>query len=391
MPDIEVRLPPLGEDAGETGVPDSSEAPVVKKGAARKPAATGLFARRVASVLATKVTLFVIAFVTSIFLSRLLGPEGKGSYVAVVAFPGMLGVLGMFGLPSAINYYAGKGASMNSLVRASTIFTVLLSMILVGVVWFSLPVLESSILRAAPDNLLRVVVLTVPVGIMASFGGAILYGRHAIAVYSLIQIWLAAVLLAMVLILVGLMRFGLNGAVCASVVYNVLTAVAVLAAVRHVGRKSPGGEPATMRGIVSYGARVAPALFAGYFNYRADTYIIQAQLSNYRYALGQYSMAVTMDELIFYIPESIATIFLPRVAGASEEESSVWVGRVARLTTLLTVTLALCLIPIAFVGIHLILPKFADSLPAFLVLLPGAVSMSCIPPAIRRKTARSVT
>ena len=366
----------MGEDASETGGLDSSETPVVEKSAVRKPAATGLFARRVASVLATKVTLFVIAFVTSIFLSKWLGPDGKGAYVAVVTLPGMLGILGMFGLPSAINYYAGKGASMKSLVRAAMIFTVLLSTILVGVVWVSLPVLESSILRAAPDNLLRVVVLTVPVGIMASFGGAILYGRHAVAIYSVIQIWLAAVLLAMVLILVGLMRFGLNGAVCASVVYNVLTAIAVLAAVRHVGRKSPGADPATMREIVSYGGRAAPSLFASYFNYRADTYIIQAELSNYRYALGQYSMAVTMDELIFYIPESIATIFLPRVAGASEEQSSVWVGRVGRLTTLLTVSLALCLIPIAFVGIHAILPKFADSLPAFLVLLPGAVSMS---------------
>jgi len=360
-----------------SGTPDGPATPPEAKSAAAPPrAATGVFAKRVAGVLATRVTLFAIAFLTSVVLSRVLGPSGKGSYVAVVALPGMLAALGMFGLPSAINYYAGKGASMRSLVRAVAIFTVILSALMIAVVWFALPLLETSILRAAPDNLLRVVLLTVPAGMLASFGGAILYGRHAVKVYNLIQLWLAGVLFGLVVILVLVMRFGINGAVCGSVIYNLLTAVVVIAAVRRLGRTSPGGDPATMPELLSYGARCAPSLFAGYFNYRADTYVIQAEMSNYSYALGQYSMAVTMDELIFYVPDSIATILLPRVAGATAEEANSWVGRVGRLTTLLSIGLALALIPAAYVGIHLILPQFVDCLPAFLVLLPGAVSMS---------------
>lgn len=341
-----------------------------------RKAATGTFARRVAGVLATRVTLFAIAFLTSVLLSRILGPEGKGAYVAVVALPGMLAALGMLGLPSAVNYYAGKGAQLRSLVRATAIFTAVLSTVMIVVVWFGLPVLEASVLRAAPDNLLRVVLLTVPAGMIASFGGAILYGRHAVKVYNLIQLWLAAVLLGLVVVLVMLLRFGINGAVAGSVTYNVVTAISVMVAVRRLGKTSPGAEPASLRQLVSYGVRAAPSLFASYFNYRADTYIIQAEMSNYDYALGQYSMAVTMDELIFYIPDSISTILLPRVAGATPEEANQWIGRVGRLTMLLSVGLALCLIPTAFVGIHVILPRFGDSLPPFLVLLPGAISMS---------------
>jgi O-antigen/teichoic acid export membrane protein len=341
-----------------------------------RTAATGTFAKRVAGVLATRVTLFAIAFATSILLSRILGPAGKGEYVAVVTLPGMLAALGMLGLPSAVNYYAGKGASLRSLIKAAAIFTVVLSAIMIVVVWVSLPVLEASILRAAPDNLLRVVLLTIPAGMIVSFGGAILYGRHAVKVYNLIQLWLAAVLLGLVVVLVMLMKFGINGAVAGSVTYNLLTATAVMVAVRRLSKTSPGDEPASLRQISSYGIRAAPSLFASYFNYRADTYVIQAEMSNYRYALGQYSMAVTMDELIFYIPDSISTILLPRVAGATPEEANQWIGRVGRLTTLLSVGMALCLIPTAFVGIHVILPRFGDSLPPFLVLLPGAISMS---------------
>ena len=154
----------------------TAEAP---PGAVHKPAPVGVFAKRVASVLATRVTLFVMAFASSILLSRLLGPDGKGHLVAVVTLPGMLAAVGMFGLPSAVNYFAGRGASMKSLMRATYIFTTILSIGLVGVVWISLPQLETSILSLAPDNLVRVILLTVPPGMLAAFGGSILYGRQA--------------------------------------------------------------------------------------------------------------------------------------------------------------------------------------------------------------------
>jgi O-antigen/teichoic acid export membrane protein len=93
-------------------------------------------------------------------------------------------------------------------------------------------------------------------------------------------------------------------------------------------------------------------------------------------ALGLYSMAVTMAELVFYVPDSITTIFLPRVAGSTPEESNRLVGRVGRLTTLLTIAVALALIPAAFVGIHVVLPKFVDCLPAGVISLSVAKVMT---------------
>ncbi len=344
-------------------------------GAPHKPAAIGIFAKRVASVLATRVMLFVMAFATSILLSRLLGPDGKGHFVAVVTLPGMLLAIGTFGLPSAVNYFAGRGASVPGLVRATYIFTAILSVGLVGIVWFSLPALETSILRLAPDSLLRVILLTVPLGVLTAFGGAILYGRQAVRVYNLIQIALAAVSLASVVLLVGVLRFGIDGAVAGTIIVSVLMAAAVTTATWRLGRTSQGGAPASLRALASYGARLYPGSLSGYFSYRADTYIIQALMLPAR-SLGNYSVAVTMAELVFYVPDSITTIFLPRVAGSTPEDSNRLVGRVGRLTTLLTVGLALSLIPVAYVGIHLVLPQFVDCLLAFVVLLPGVVSLS---------------
>jgi O-antigen/teichoic acid export membrane protein len=191
----------------------------------------------------------------------------------------------------------------------------------------------------------------------------------------LIQIALAAISLGSVVILVGVLGLGVNGGVAGTVIVSVLMAIAVMVATIRLGRTSTGGAPASLRAMTWYGGRLYPGSFSGYFSYRADTYIIQALMLPAA-ALGSYGQAVTIAELVFYVPDSITTIFLPRVAGSTSEQSNILVGRVGRLTTLLTVGVALCLIPAAFIGIHLVLPKFVDCLPAFVVLLPGVVSLS---------------
>jgi O-antigen/teichoic acid export membrane protein len=125
-----------------------------------------------------------------------------------------------------------------------------------------------------------------------------------------------------------------------------------------------------------YGSRIYPSSITGYFNYRVDVFIIQALMVGQSGQLGLYSMAVTMAELLFYVPDSVTMIFLPRVSGSTPAEADALMPRVARLTVLITCLCAVALIPAAYVGIHLVLPTFAPCLPAFLVLLPGVVSIA---------------
>lgn len=334
------------------------------------------FARRVAGVFATRVAQFAFALITSIVISRVLGPADKGAFVAVTTLPGMLGALGLFGLPSAVNYFAGRGHSVRSLVAASLLSTAVLSAILVGLVWLALPWLEGSVLRAAPDELIRVMLITVPAGMLASFGGTLLYGRQSVRTYNLILVAQSAAALLAAVVLVWWLHLGLRGAVAGSIVLSMGLTVAIMLEVRRLGRRDVGGPPAPLRSLVTYGLRLYPASLTGFFNYRADTYLIQALLVAPAAALGLYSIAVTMAELVFYIPESVATMLLPRIARASADDSGHIVARVGRLTMLLSLASAVLLIPAAFIGIHLVLPAYVGSIPAFLVLLPGVISVS---------------
>jgi O-antigen/teichoic acid export membrane protein len=356
---------------------DSTPAGSDVSGRAGKP--MGVFASRVAGVLTTSVALFGIAFVSSFLLSALLGPTHKGELVAVVTVPGMIVAVGMFGLPNAINFFAGRGHSIASLLKLTYAFSAVFSLALVALVWLLLPVLERTLFHAAPDTLLRVILFTVPLSILSAFGVSILYGRQKVRSWNLIQLCMACLSLALVIILVGVLRLGVNGAVATTIVINIATVALILITIHRLARANPSGEPAPVRSVVAYGAKVYPSSITGYFHYRADTYLIQALILSAVTAkrmLGLYSMAVTMAELVFYIPDAVGAIFLPRVAGATVEDANRMVGRVGRLTTLLTLLVAVTLVPIGIVGIHVVLRAYVDCLPAFLVLLPGAVSFS---------------
>jgi O-antigen/teichoic acid export membrane protein len=357
--------------------PGSSEpaGPTASGSPALRPAG-GAFARRVGGVFATRVVQFALALPTSILISRLLGPTDKGAYVAITTLPGMLSALGLLGLPSAVNYFAGRGSSVRSLTRASILFTLILSGLLVGIVWLSLPWLETSFLRAAPDDLARVILITVPTGMLATFGGTLLYGRQSIRTYNVILIAQSALTLIAAVVLVGFLHLGVFGAVAGTILSSSFLVVAVMIEVRLLQRRDRSGPGASLRSLLSYGGRVYPASVTGYFNYRADTYLIQALLLAPGRALGLYSIAVTFAELVFYVPDSVSSMLLPRIASSTPEDATSFVGRVGRLTMLVTSLAAIGLIPAAFVGIHVALPAYVDAFPAFLVILPGVVSLS---------------
>jgi O-antigen/teichoic acid export membrane protein len=346
----------------------------------QSPATSG-FTKRVTAIFATRVSTLILSLFTSVLVARLLGPELRGVYVVVATLPGMLSALALLGLPNAANYFAGRGYSVASLVRAALMFTALISVVLVAASWMALPFLEQSLLRAVAhdDYLARVMLLTLPLGMLATFCGTILYGRQKVRVYNIILVGQALGSLTGAVVLVGILKLSVTGAVITSVLVGVISAVAVVVEVARLARRDRSGEKAPLRDLLAYGARVYPASVTGYFNARADTYIIQGLAANTEVAArttGLYGFAVTMAEIVFYVPESVASMFLPKVAGSTHEEAAAMLGRVARTTILVSLIVGVCLILPAIVGIHLVLPKYVDCLPAFFAILPGVISLS---------------
>ena len=334
------------------------------------------FARRVAGVFATRLARFGIGFATSFVLAGILLPEGRGQYALLVLVPGMLNALGQLGLPSAMSFFAGRGHSGRALQRLGWGLTAALSLLLVGAALLALPWLSVAFLAPVPYELVLVALASVPFQFATAFAGSTLIGRQRLRNYNLIIVAQSSLMLIGILVLVWVLDLGVAGAIASYVAVAVGAAVATAIELnRMVGQEPDTGPPVKLGQVAAYGIKIYPASVTGYFSYRADILVLGATLGDAA-AIGLYTFAVSLAELAFMVPDSVSTVFYPRVAGMERRAADDLAPQVSRFTLLVTAISVIALVPAAYVVTHVVLPAYAGSMPAFLVLIPGIIALS---------------
>ncbi len=336
------------------------------------------FARRIMGVFATRVVRFSLGFVINFTLARILGPAGRGVYQLATLTPTTVVNLGQLGLPNAFSFYAGRGRSGARLLTLGLLITGGLSVLLLGGILLALPLLAGTVLRAAPFDLLLLAAFTIPFQLLAAFAGATLIGRQTMRNYNIILIGQSVLMVLLIVALVGIAGLGVTGAVIATIVVAVATGLATAFELRRSVAADGGdtGRPGVrLSELAGFGARIYPASVAGHFGYRADLFLLSALLGDPR-AIGLYTLGVSLAELTFFVPDAVSTVFFPRVASMDRQSADQKVATVTRFTVLITLIATLALIPAAFLAVHVILPDFRESLPAFLVLLPGIICLT---------------
>lgn len=338
------------------------------------------FSSQVARVYAARVLQFGCTVAVAFLLARLLGPAGRGEYSLLLLLPSTLFALGQLGLPSALTFFAGGGRSIASLTAAAAGVGAALAAVLVIGSLVALPVLQPAFFASAPLVLLQVATIALPIQLAASFFGSILWGRQLVRPYSRVLASQSVGWLLAVIGLVGVARFGVTGALAAYLLVTALGAVAVIALVlRERGRAATAAEAATavpvrIGALLGYGLRLYPAGVSTFLSYRADLFLLSALLGDAA-AIGLYALAVSLAEITFQVPDSVATLFYPRVAASDRQDADRMAPSIARLTLLITSLAALALIPLAWLAVRIVLPGFEGSLVPFLLLLPGTVAL----------------
>jgi O-antigen/teichoic acid export membrane protein len=322
----------------------------------------------------------------SFLLARLLGPDGRGVYTLLVLVPTTLFALGQLGLTSAMVFHAGRGGRLADLERHTLILGLGVSAVVVAGALIVLPVLEPTALRLAPPDLLRLALLAVPLRLVATLGGSVLYGRHMFRAYNLILALQSVLGLLLVLLLVGLLGGGVDGALAAYLLFLGFGTVAVVLYLDGVRRRderlvetsggsTEAGVPVSARQVTSYGLRLYPATVGTFFGYRADVFLLGWLLASAS-DIGVYAVAVSLAELVFNVPDAVSTVLFPRIATASRTEADELAPSMARMTILVTAAAALALVPVAWVALRVLLPAFVAGMPALIVILPGIVALS---------------
>lgn len=371
-------------------VPDAPQAPDASQVTPAMPEATPAapaaqapvtgrsnFTRSTAGVFGTRVAQFTLGIAATFVAARLLGEAGRGEYQLVMLFPTMLFAVAQFGLPSAITFFSGRGRAMTDLRRGAVLMTVGFSILLIAFSFAVLPFLETNALKAASPTLLEVVLFAIPLQFANSLTGGILYGRHAFRHYNFILLGQSVASLVLVIAFVGVAGMGVLGAILAYLITQAGAAAAVAFQVSRIPADDLGpNQPRVhLRELLGYGFKLYPSSVTSFFSYRADVFLL-GWLNGSAAQIGLYGFAVNIAELLFNVPDSIATVLYPTIAGTDRADADRRTPQVARFTMLVTVLAAIAIVPTSYVAIRLLVPSFIGSMPALIVILPGIVSLS---------------
>lgn len=324
-----------------------------------------------AYTLAAQVIVLACSFITSILVARALGPTGKGQLTIIQQVPSLILVFISFGIAAANTYHVGTGKQRVPTVLGNSIVVGLT----LGVLAMPLSVILTNGRAAVVSDLPLIATLiaatTLPLALVASFITAINTGLGEIRQISLGQILgsIGSLLLIIAMFLAG--RLDVIAATAAAF----LALIVALAWNAFVVRKHTDHIRVDLRAMMSsarYSLKAYLGNLAGYLNYRQDV-ILVGYLAGAA-SVGVYSIAVTFAELVWYIPNSIATALFAKSMASDALTSAEFTARTSRIATSLMMAVAIAGViamrPI--IGL-LYSQEFTPAYGAFVLLLPGVL------------------
>jgi O-antigen/teichoic acid export membrane protein len=331
-----------------------------------------------ASVFLAQVVLLVCGVGNSFLVAYLVGPEGRGLVYLMQFIAGGIGLtLLNFGLgPASVFYLGREGRYSLSEVAAGVLWaSVLLGslpMIVMGPAWHWVASLATQKIAGA---YLWLALGVIPVMNLTFNAGFLCLARKRIGAYNWLRVSPSA------LFSVGLlaMMFSRSRTVwliaVAWAATTVIPGVFALCVVGNAGgMKWPGAAKTFLRSAVRFGWHSHLGVVTQYFQHRSDILLVSYFLP--LKDLGLYAFAVSLAELLWYIPHAVAPVLMPHVADQPEEEAIRITPMMCRATFAITALLSAVLAAGSSWMIPRMLPAFHESVHVLWILLPGVVAAS---------------
>jgi O-antigen/teichoic acid export membrane protein len=295
------------------------------------------FMHSMVETLGARVVALALGFVSSIVITRSLGPDGRG-LLALAAATSTLGVYFLTaGLHSANTYFVARDRSLlgpllgNSLVCGLGLGAVGG----LGTVGILLLVSGSSL----PHPLALVVAASIPVGITFAYLQQLLLGVDQVRTYNFNEIANRAG--ALVLLLVFLAISGGLSALSVFMVTTCGTALCLFAGYHRLAQLSDGRprpQFPLLRTTFHYGFRTYVAALFAFLIQRADIFVVRATLGQLE--TGIYAVAASAAELLYILPAAAGALLFPKLAGIADRHEQWRVTRRAAAGIGLVVTVA---------------------------------------------------
>ena len=343
-------------------------------------------AQNSAITLAAQMASYALNFAAGIIIARSLGPAGKGTLSLVVLSHVLLLTVSNLGLGAAGSFMIAKrGFSLRQVSRQGGVAAWVLGLCTFGLAAIAVNFLPASLV--SPDQRIYVLLAAglLPLALTTQYFNGALQGAGQI-------VWLNALTLAQALVNVSglvvfllVLQMGLRGGLSAWAITVVTTSLLTMAVTAWRARRLADQAAAPPRGwdhtlareALRYGIRAYPASVISFLNLRSDQFVLGYLAGTA--SVGQYSVAVTVAELLLFFPRALSTALLPRITRADPDSARHMAASACRHTIGGALISAAVLIPVGLLIPVVFGEAYRPSVIPFFVMLPGLAAFALAP------------
>lgn len=334
----------------------------------------GLVIQQSASVFSVQIFGLLFGFLNNFLVAYLVGPEGKGLVYFLQLIVGGIGLFVFnFGLGPAVVFYSGRertyteGDLSGAILWASLIGGTL-PLLAVACVWhWAWPFLTQKM----GSTYLWLGLASIPPTVLAFNASFFCLVHGRMRSYNWLKVGQA---FCFSLALLFLFWSGVRAVLPVGLLWlgsAVVPALYTIALLRRFGATLSSGWMKFSRAALKFGSHSQLGTITQYLQTRVDVLLVTYFLS--LRDLGFYSVAISLAELLWYMPQAVASVLMPHVAANSDEDARRITPLFCRAVLTATAILSLGLAVISSWIVPRLLPAFVPSTQILWLLLPGAV------------------
>jgi len=330
------------------------------------------FSANTALVLGSQVLRAPLVLFAWAVIGRFLGAQALGKIQIAFLVPMTVSVFIGLGLPVANSYLLGKRKySVESILGNSLLWSVGASTAAVALLIAAKPFVLRYL--AITPELFTATIVWIPLQQIYSVLTSMLLGERRFLVHSWTGLLNGLCMAFGAVLAVLVFKMGLVATTWTLVGTTGVVACYLLWLYLPLQLPSIMPSPALMMDSLTLGLKAYFGNILQFFNYRLAAFIV-AYFAGAS-ALGVYAVAYSLTELLWYVPQSVATVLMPVTASSQTAEATSRTSRICRLSITCGLIGGLAMAAAAPIAIPRLLgTEYGKSVALVWLLLPGAVS-----------------
>lgn len=305
---------------------------------------------------------------TSVIISRILGPEGRGVYGLIMTVIILSAGFGTFGFGAANTYFIARNKKTAKAIAVQSIIVGLAGSIISGMSFYLIYTYRPAMVAGIDGVLFGITLLMVPLFLWGNLFAQAFLGLGRIIAYNIFNtgqrlIFFGAALLTLILFKHSLETYMISVFAC--------IVILIASYIHWFIRVSPKSESIDMK-LVSrsflYGSRPYVATIFTMATLRSGIFFVNYFRGTSE--AGLFAVAQQISEFMIIVPSMVAEILFSRVARGDSRDLTT---RVLRTMSTIFLPIVILLAAAArFIIVILYGTEFLPSTAALLIMLPGA-------------------